>query len=185
MSNKKIISYADDDLKSVASLFKLRAPSLVIGLLLGIAISFIVSNFEKVLSENIEVAFFIPFIVYISAAVGTQTQSIYARDLKSGKAKFATYLHKEFLLGIIFGSIFGVFSGLIVLWWLQNILLSLTLALSSFITIGTAPLIALLITQSFQNAHQDPAASSSPIATVIQDMLSVIVYGIVASLIML
>lgn len=184
MKLKKIV-YVDDDYENISTIFKLRAPSLIIGLLLGIVISFIVSNFEQVLRANVHVAFFIPFIVYIAAAVGSQTQAIYARDLKSGQAKFSTYVHKEFLLGLIFGSIFALFSGLIVLWWLQDILLSLSIALSSFIAISTAPLVAVLITHSFQSAQKDPAASSSPIVTVIQDMISVIIYGLVSSLIIL
>ncbi|MBP9802268.1 magnesium transporter [Patescibacteria group bacterium] len=184
MKNKKTV-YVDDDYESIKTIFLLRAPSLMVGLFLGIAISFIISNFEKVLAANVHVAFFIPFIVYISAAIGSQTGSIYARDLKSGHAKFYTYLHKEFLLGIIFGVLFGIFSGLIVLWWLQDIPLALSITLSTFIAISTAPVIALLVTQSFQSNHKDPAASSGPIATVIQDMISVIIYGIVTSLIML
>ena len=185
--NKKIkkIIYVDDDLESVKTIFRMRAPSLIIGLILGIAISFVVSNFEKVLVENVQVAFFIPFIVYIASAVGTQTQAIYSRDLKSGKAKFSTYLHKEFILGLLFGSTFGLFSGLIVLWWLQDILLAISLALSAFIAIAISPLVALSVAQSFQNARKDPAAGSSPIATVIQDMISIIIYGIVTSLIIL
>lgn len=185
MKSIKKVFYVDDDYESIATIFKLRAPSLIIGLLLGVAISFIVSNFEKVLAANVHVAFFIPFIVYIAAAVGSQTQAIYARDLKSGRAKFSTYLHKEFLLGLLFGLLFGLFAGFIVLWWLQDILLSVSIALSAFIAVSTAPLVAVLITHSFQSAQKDPAASSSPIVTVIQDMISVIIYGIVTSLIIL
>lgn len=185
MKSIKKFLYADDDSESIKILFSLRAPSLILGLLLGISISFITSNFEKVLTENIHVAFFMPFIIYIADAIGTQTEAIYSRDLKSGKAKFYNYLHKEFILGLIFGSIFGLFSGLVVLWWLRDILLALSIGLSACIAITTAPIVALLVAQILQNAHKDPAAGTGPIATVIQDMTSVIIYGIITSLIML
>jgi len=65
---------------------------------LGIIISFITSRFEEVLSSNIQVAYFMPFIVYIADAIGTQTESIYSRNLKNKKTKFITYLHKESLI---------------------------------------------------------------------------------------
>ena len=69
--NKKRIKYADDDISSVSLLFKLRTPSLLIGLFLGLVMSFITSRFEEALLENIALAFFLPLIVYLADAIGT------------------------------------------------------------------------------------------------------------------
>lgn len=183
MKNK--IKYADDDYESVGTLLKLRAPALIIGLILGIGISFVTSSFEEVLSRNIHVAFFLPFIVYIADAIGTQTESIYSRDLKSGRAGFKNYLKKESAIGIIFGLLFGAFSGLIAILWLKDTLLAISVSVSTFAAIATAPLIALLITQISQTLREDPAASSGPISTVIQDVASVVIYGTISSIIIL
>lgn len=177
--------YADDDYESVGTLFKLRAPTLFVGLILGVGISFMASRFEEVLAHNVQIAFFLPFIVYIANAVGTQTETIYARDLKSGKAKFMNYAHKELILGIIFGLLFGIFSGIMSYLWLQNDLLSISVAIASFLAIAVAPILALGITQIIQNMHEDPAVGSGPIATVIQDTISILIYGLVCSLIIL
>lgn len=185
MNNRKTILLADDDYESIATLVKLRAPALIIGLVLGFGIFFVTSSFEEVLSRNVQVAFFLPFIVYIASAVGTQTEAIYSRDLKTGKAKFSNYLRKELVLGIIFGLFFSAFSGGVVLLWLKNNLLAVSVSIASFITIMTAPLVALLVTQTLQSLHKDPAAGSGPIATVIQDTISIVIYGIVASTIIL
>lgn len=185
MNNKKTIIYADDDYESIGTLFKLRAPSLIVGLILGLGISFVTSSFEEVLSHNIQVAFFLPFVVYIAAAIGTQTEAIYSRDLRSGKAKFTKYLHKEFALGIIFGIVFGAFSGAIALFWLKNRLLAISVGLATFIAIAVAPIIALLVTHIFKLIREDPAAGSGPVTTVIQDMTSIVIYGIVTSMIIL
>jgi len=185
MSNHKKLIYADDDCESVGTLMKLRAPALVLGLILGIGISFVTSSFEEVLSRNIHVAFFLPFIVYIADAIGTQTEAIYSRDLRTGKAKFGTYLRKELALGMIFGLIFGICSGAICFLWLHENRLALSVSIASFLAIATAPMIALLVAHTFQSAHKDPAAGTGPVATVIQDMLSVVIYGIVASIIIL
>jgi len=177
--------YADDDCESVGLLIRLRAPSLVVGLLLGIGISFVVSGFEEVLSRNVQIAFFLPFIVYIADSIGAQTGAIYCRDLKTGKAKFSAYFFKELALGIIFGAVFGIFSGMVSFIWLKNNLISLTVAVATFFAIVVAPVSALIISYFFQYIHEDPAADSGPIATVIQDLTSVLIYGIVATIIML
>lgn len=182
--NKKII-YADDDTESVGLLMRLRAPGLVLGLLLGIMISFLTSRFEEVLTQNIRTAFFLPFIVYMADAIGTQTQAIYSGDLKSGSASFHNYLIKESLIGVFFGIIFAVISGTFILWWLEDELLALSVAVSIVIAVASAPVIALITSGVSAYYHQDPAAEAGPIATVIQDMISVVIYGTVCSVIML
>lgn len=183
MNNKT--QYADDDYESIGTLLKLRAPSLIIGLILGVTISFATSRFEEVLSRNVHVAFFLPFIVYIADAIGTQTESIYSRDLKTGKAKLINYFRKELALGLIFGAVFGVFSGAIAFLWLRDNLLTFSVAIATFSAIAIAPMIALFVTHIFKSIHKDPAAGSGPITTVIQDMSSVVIYGIVCSIIIL
>ncbi len=185
MKKQRAIVYADDDYEPIGLLIKLRAPTLIIGLFLGIALSFVTSGFEQVLARNVHVAYFLPFVVYIAAATGEQTSSIYARDLGSGDTHFSRYLRKEFLLGIIFGLAFSIFSGALSLFWLKDDLLAISVTVATFLAIATAPLVALLITQAFQVFKEDPAANSGPIATVIQDMISVVIYGVVCSLIIL
>lgn len=183
--NKEKIILADDDTESVAFLFKLRIPSLVAGLILGIILSFVTSRFEEVLSKNIAVAFFIPLVVYLADAVGTQTQNIYARDLKGGKASFKKYLAKESILGISFGLLFGLLVLPITLLWFKNLELAITVALSLFGAIASAPIIALVVTEALQLKHKDPAVGSGPIATVVQDTTSVLIFGLIASALIL
>ncbi len=121
----------------------------------------------------------------MASSVGNQTGAIYARDLKTGQAKFRTYLYKEFILGIIFGIVFSLFSGGIIFFWFKDLPLTLSIIIASFLTITSAPILSLLITNIFQFFHKDPAVGSAPITTVLQDIISVIIYGIVTSIIML
>jgi magnesium transporter len=181
----KKIQYADDDVTSVGNLIKMRIPSLVIGIILGIVLSFVASRFEEVLTRDIKVAFFIPFIVYMAAAVGSQTQNIYSRDLKSGKASFKMYLLKETFVGIFLAGISSLASVVITFLWFASIKLTLAVALAMFASIAVAPLVALLVTEVLQLERTDPAVGAGPIATIIQDTLSVFIYGLIASAIIL
>lgn len=185
MKGRRSVLYADDDYESTGTLLRLRAPSLVVGLLLGVGIFLTTSSFEEVLARNVRVAFFLPFVVYLADALGTQTGAIYSRDLKTGRAGFGNYLRKELALGLVFGFSFGAFSGGVVFFWLKDYLLAATVAIASSLAIAVAPVVALLVTQVFQSFHKDPAVGSGPIATVVQDVISVLIYGTIARLIIL
>ena len=54
-----------------------------------------------------------------------------------------------------------------------------------FAAVLVAPLVALLVTETLQLEHSDPAVGSGPIATVIQDTLSILIFGLIASAIIL
>lgn len=179
------IQYADDDRESVGLLFRLRIFSLAFGLLLGMILSFMMSQFEEVLSQNVSVVFFVPFVVYLASAVGNQTQAIYTRDLKTGRASFGKYLAKESTLGILFGIVFAAITFPIVSLWFGSVPLAMSVSLSLFAAVSLAPLIALIITEILQLERTDPAAGAGPIITVIQDITSVLIYGFIASAIIL
>ena len=179
------IQYADDDTNTIARLLRLRIPSLAIGLFLGISLSFVTSRFEEVLSKNIQVAFFIPFIVYMADAVGTQTQSIYVRDLKTGHASFRKYLAKESCIGIILGAMTATVSGLVAVLWLHSMDVTFAISFSVFVAVAVSPIVSLVIAEILELEHSDPAVGAGPIATVIQDTLSVLIYGLIASAILL
>lgn len=177
--------YADDDTESVQFLLRLRIPPLVVGLLLGIGISFLTSRFEEVLKINVHTAFFIPFVVYLADAIGTQTQTIYARDLRSRHTKLRNYLFKESILGLVLGLLFGAISWVVVSFWLHDILLAWSVGISVTFGVGLAPVISILVTELLKDLHEDPAVGSGPIATVIQDAISIVIYGVISSIILL
>jgi len=181
----KRMVYADDDTVSIRRLIIMRTPSLVIGLLLGVLLSFVVSRFEEVLAQDIRLAFFIPLIVYMAAAVGAQTQSIYTRDLRTGRASFKKYFWKEGVLGIFFGVLSGLGSFIITVIWFDSLILARTVSFAMFVAVAIAPLVAIFVTELVQLEHKDPAVGAGPIATVIQDTLSVLIFGLVATSIVL
>lgn len=82
--------------------------------------SFAVSHFESILESDIRLSFFIPMIVYMSDAVGTQTETIYVRHLQSKNADFGKYFLKEIVLGSSLGVIFGLTVGLFAYLWLGS-----------------------------------------------------------------
>jgi magnesium transporter len=87
---------------SLFSSLKHRLPWLIFGLLGGFIMALTVGYFEDFLSQNIILAAFIPLILYMSNAVGAQTQSFIIRDLAlEPKLKFIKYLSKQLVVVII------------------------------------------------------------------------------------
>lgn len=175
---------ADDVKESTAFLLRLRLPWLVIGLIGGFCATYLISQFEAQLNQNVKVAFFIPIIVYLSDAVGTQTETIYVRNASRTKSIFHIYFMKECLIGITMGLIFGTLITVFSYIWLRQTSLSLSIGLAMLLAVSIAPIIALTMAKIMQSEHQDPAVGAGPFTTIIQNIVSILIYFSVASVIL-
>jgi magnesium transporter len=184
-NGKERMIYADDDRYSVRVLASMRVPILLLGLVLGIVMSMVTSRFEEVLSQNVAIVFFLPFLVYMADAIGAQTRDIYVRDLKSGRASFRTYAIKETVLGVMLGVLFGAVSFGLVGVWFGFGPLAAAVGLAMFAAVAVAPFLSLLTVEIFQLEHKDPAVEAGPVATVILDTITVLIYGLISSAILL
>lgn len=162
--------------------FRHRIPWLTAGLFGGLLAAVVIDNFEKVISQNLILAAFIPLIVYMADAVGTQMESFVIRDLAlNPKIIFSRYFFKHFLVTACIGFCISLVLFLASLIIYDNYQISLVLAISLFLAILTSLVTGLLIPYFFGKFRFDPADASGPIATIIQDILSVLVYFSIAS----
>jgi magnesium transporter len=183
MAEKQVLE--DDAKEKVSLLIEHRLPWLVVGLMGGIGLTLISSRFEHLLAQNIGIAYFIPVIVYMADAVGTQTENVFVRNLVHKQAKFSTYLIKEILLGLSLGALFGCLIGLFAFFAFHSTDIALTVGLAMFATMSTAPAIALIVPTLLQKTHKDPAVGAGPFTTVIQDFLSLLIYFLIATAILI
>ena len=172
-----------DDIQklSVAESVQRRIPWLMIGLLGGLAAAGIISSFEEIISQNLFLASFIPLIVYISDAVGSQMEAFAIRDFAlHTKLKFHAYFLKQFVVVSIISIVLGIVLFIVSLMLKQDPTVSVVLSVSLFLAIISSITTGLLIPYIFNKINLDPANASGPIATVIQDILSIIIYFNVA-----
>jgi magnesium transporter len=66
---------------SVMNRIKRRLPWLIFGLVASSIITVVMVRFEHALAANVAVAFFVPALVYIAGAIGTQAVSVSVRSL--------------------------------------------------------------------------------------------------------
>jgi magnesium transporter len=161
-----------------------RLPWLLLGLLGSAVATLVMAQFAERLAAQVVVAFFIPAIVYLADAVGTQTEAVVVRGLSYGTPRFARLLAGELATGAIVG---GALAALTLLWvylGFGDAILSLAVALSVLVASSTASACGLIFPWVLWRAGLDPAFGGGPLATVVQDVLSLIVYFAVVELIL-
>lgn len=157
-----------------------RLPWLLVGLLGSILATFIVSRFEQTLEKQIFVAFFVPGIVYLADAIGTQTEAIVVRGLSLSQNSLKVLLLGELWTGLLIGLVLGCLSFPLVAIAFGNISLAFAVSLSILTAGGVATSIGLLFPWILDRLGRDPAFGSGPVATIIQDVLSLLIYFAIA-----
>ena len=161
---------------------KHRLPWLLVGLLGGLLAAGIVNQFEATLGQNLILVAFIPLVVYMSDAVGTQMEAFIIRDLAIYPSlDFVRYVLRQFLIVLLISVITGVFLFGLSLLIYGNFDISLVLGVSLSAAVMSSVMTGLLIPYFFSKLKLDPANASGPIATIIQDVLSVSIYLAIAS----
>lgn len=158
-----------------------RLPWLLVGMAGSAVATATMARFESALATNISVAFFIPAIVYIADAVGTQSEAIAVRGLSLTRANLAPVLG-ELSAGVMIGATLGLIAYVLVRATFGGEALSMTVGIALFGASSVATTIGFLLPWAFSRLGYDPALGSGPLGTVIQDVLSLMIYFFVASL---
>jgi len=160
---------------------KTRLIWLSVGLGLSIGIAGIIGQFEDTLRANIVLAAFIPLVVYMSDAVGTQMESIIIRELQN-KQRFhiGRFLHKQLFVVVPVALVIAALSFGALTAIYRDTDLASVVSISLAASIFTSLLTGAILPYWFWREHEDPAEASGPIATVIQDFISVLVFLVIA-----
>ena len=157
-----------------------RVPWLLVGLLGAVLAGLIVGAFEAELETRVILAFFVPGVVYLADAVGTQTEALIIRGMSVG-VPVRKIVGIELLTGLAVGIILAaVFFPIALLVWKQTDV-ALAVALSLLAACSIASVVAMALPWAFHKLGQDPAFGSGPLATVIQDLLTILIYFVIGT----
>lgn len=160
-----------------------RLPWLIVGLAGSALATFIMWRFEHALQTQLAVAFFVPGLVYLADAIGTQTEAIAVRGLSLSHARLGPLLGPELRTGLTIGLVLGGLVFALVWSVFDNVRLAASVATAVLFAGITAAAIGLVLPWMLARAGSDPALGSGPLATVIQDVLSLLIYfGVVTLL---
>jgi magnesium transporter len=155
--------------------FRHRLPWLLVGLAGAVLAADFVGWFEASLQQTLKLAFFVPGIVYLADAVGTQTETVVVRGLSVGVG-MRRMLGRELATGLALGLTLGLAATPLVWWRWGDAQLALCVGVAVAAACSTATLAAMALPWLFDALGVDPAFGSGPLATVLQDLASILIY---------
>lgn len=169
---------------SALKMIKNRIIWLIVGLVGGIIAASIVSFFENILSKYLILAAFIPILVYMSDAAGTQSETLIVRGIAiDPKLSVKKWIGRELLVALALGIFCGaVLSAICLFLWKSGYLIGSIIGLSMFFGIIAGVSISTFLPLIFKKLKVDPAIASGPFATIISDITTLAIYFSVATL---
>lgn len=159
-------------------LAKVRLPWLVVGLLGGVLAAQIMNYFEASLKNYFVLTSFIPLILYLASANGNQTETLFIRSsVIESRINIRKYFLREIAAGLLISLVLGGLISLIsVFWFKSSFYMGFILAVSLFLTILAAVTIGVFIPWTLIKLKKDPAVGTGPFATILRDVLSLLIY---------
>ncbi len=178
--------------ESVFQSLKKRIPWLAILLILDFFVSMVISTFENTIAQKYVLVFFQSVILGLAGNAGTQALAVSIRKISQGeldsKVRVGKHLFNEFKTGLSMGVILGIIALLAVTLFLFikkepayfNVAIVVSVAIVSAMSLSS--LFGSLIPLLFEKLHIDPAVASGPFITTINDILAVVIYFGIASI---
>lgn len=153
-----------------------RLPWLVAGLVGSVLSAVVMRHFERTLEANLAIAFFIPGIVYLADAVGTQSETIAIRGLSLSRKPLASLLGGELRTGLLIGMVLALLAVVPIWLVVDDARLAGAVALSVLVASSVATVLGFTLPWLLARSGADPAFGSGPLATIAQDVLSLLIY---------
>ncbi|MCZ6540793.1 MAG: magnesium transporter [Nitrospinae bacterium] len=170
--------------RKTSSKIAARAPWLFTTFIGGMVSAFVLKSFQVSLTEFTVVILFIPFVLGLAGNVGIQGATIIVRGLATGDIQsdnLHTVLKSELKVGFSNGIIFGVICGLTISFFAEKFLetspaLGITVGLGIILAVTMATLIGSFTPLLFLKMNIDPAISTGPVITVLNDIIGLTIY---------
>ena len=153
-----------------------RLPWLLVGLAGGALATAAMAGFQATIERLVAVAFFVPALVYLADAIGTQSEAVAVRGLSLTRSGIGHLLAGELRTGMLIGVALGVIAFLPIALVFGDVRLAAAVSTSIFVAGSVAAAIGIGLPWLLAQRGLDPAYGSGPVATVIQDILTILVY---------
>ena len=177
---------AEEDLKEpLFQSMKKRLPWLMILLFLGLLVSSVIANYEKIVAQLTILMVFQSMILDMSGNAGIQSLGVTIRVLSDETLTFAQKIKlvfKESRVGLSVGLILGVASVILIGVYLMVLkhkepvfafAVSGCIGMSLLVSMIFSSIIGTLIPLFFKKINIDPAVASGPLITTVNDLIAV------------
>lgn len=176
---------------------KQRLPWLFIGVVLNLIIASFLSIFEATIAEVVALILFQPLILGMAGNIGTQSLAVtilgFHKEEFDKKSMPKKHIFKEMSIGFLNSAILGIAAFILVVTFLSMIPTGSQSPMSMAFVVGIATFLSMFISASMgalvpiflNHFNIDPAAASGPIMTTINDLVSLVIYFGIATIIFL
>jgi magnesium transporter len=171
--------------RSALKVSRARLPWLITGLFGGIASAIVMNHFKSSLEQVLALAFFVPVIMAMGGNVGVQSSAIVVRELAVGGLnviRVSTKLLRELKVSLINGFVIGSVLMITVTLWQRDYRLALLLGICMLTIIFWATLMGALVPLVLKRMDVDPALATGPFITTTNDIVGILIYLGIASL---
>lgn len=153
-----------------------RLPWLLVGVAGCAAATALMARFESSLAATPALAFFVPGLVYLADAIGTQAEAVAVRGLSLSRMPLRHLLAGEIRTGWLIGLLLALGFFPLIWWVFGDMRLAAAVALSLACASILASVLGLLLPWVLARLGKDPAYGSGPLATIVQDVASLLIY---------
>ncbi len=161
-----------------------RLPWLLVGLAGSMLAAVVVRRFETELQAHLAIVFFMPAILCLADAIGAQTGVATVRALSSDDASSAHLLRGEFATGTLLGAVLGALALPLCVLVAGDGVLGGAVAVAMVAAGGAAGALGFALPWLLSRLHGDPAYGGGPVATIIRDVLSLVIYFVTAGILL-
>lgn len=181
---------AEEDLLS-SSIIKnasTRIPWLFICWIGGILITFLIRRFETTLSQLVGLAAFMPIILGMGGNVASQSVTLVVRGIATGVVSTTTFIttaFKQLAVGLLLGATYGLMLGVITYFiYPERVKISLVVGLAIMNSMTLAAFMGTVLPMLFYKIGKDPAIASGPFVSTAMDLIGVVTYFAIATLLL-
>ncbi len=164
----------------------IRLPWLLAAFGGGLGATMVIQNYESILAKVLALSAFLPVIMGMAGNVGVQAATVAVRGLATGDLNVRdvwSVLFKEARVGLILGLFYGVALGIYGFYVFSSPDLGQAVGLTILINMVGASLLAIGLPIFFHRVGVDPAVATGPFVTTTIDVLGVLNYFAIASVI--
>ena len=172
---------------SIPVAIRSRTPWLLVSWIGGVLGAMALGGFASELERVVALAFFMPVVFGMGGNIGSQSSTITVRGIAVGDLahrKIMQRLQKEMYVGALLGVLFGVLLCGASYLLFSDFSLSVVVGVSIACTMFCATTLGCMLPVFFDHLGIDPAVASGPLVTTVTDLLSIIIYFSVASILM-
>ncbi len=190
---ERMVGIMDDSDKeyldmSILHHVKSRLPWLIVLMAASMVTGAIITQFEEVLSQVIVLVAYLPLLMGTGGNTGAQAATLIIRGMAVGELEPSDALlvmWKELRISISIGIVLSLINfAKIMIIDRQSVMIALTVSVAMLIIVTFAKLIGSLVPMGAKKIGIDPALMANPMISSITDMISVLTYFMLATLIL-